>query len=67
MPLLCERQQKFKLVDQERGPKEYVRKSGRAAVTITTAVIGQARQKPRRMRAASALILFSYRMISHPY
>jgi hypothetical protein len=67
MPLLCERQQKFKLVDQERSPKEYVRKSGRAAVTNTTAVIGQARQKPRRMRAASALIVFWYRTISPSY
>src|SRR6185369_1290093 len=67
MPLLCERQQKFKLVDQGDGPRKCSGKGGRPVARNSTDRRPSIRQKRRPAGSISGAIRFSYRLISQPY
>jgi hypothetical protein len=63
MPLLGERQQKFKLVDQTAGPFE---EPVNPVMSITAPAV-PLRQKKPPARVFLTPIIFSYRLISHAY
>jgi len=63
MPLLGERQQKFKLVDQAARPFE---EPVNPVISITALAV-PLRQKTPPARVFLTLIIFSYRLISHAY
>ena len=63
MPLLCERQQQFKLVDQGDGPRKCGGKGGRPVARNSTDRRPSIRQKRRPAGSISGAIRFSYRLI----